>query len=150
MHAVEEENPLPAAAIKLVEQLCKLVLMKSGAEISNLIGEPTNLLFEAAKAGNVDFLRILIRSYPDLLWQCDENRKTIFHVAVEYRQEKVFRLIHELGAIRGLLTMSVDPNNLDNILHLASRLPSSDRLNRISGAAFQMQQEIQWFKVYTL
>jgi ankyrin repeat protein len=55
------------------------------------------LMMEAAKVGNVEFLIILIRSYPDLIWQRDENNMSIFHIAILYRHENVFNLIYEIG-----------------------------------------------------
>ncbi|KAL8239943.1 hypothetical protein R6Q59_016510 [Mikania micrantha] len=38
-----------------------------------------------------------------------------------------------------------DPFN-NNLLHLAARLAPENKLNLISGAALQLQQELQWFK----
>ncbi|XP_076930077.1 uncharacterized protein LOC143594724 [Bidens hawaiensis] len=34
----------------------------------------------------------------------------------------------------------------NNLLHLAGRMEPPDKLNRISGAALQIQRELQWFK----
>ena len=39
-----------------------------------------------------------------------------------------------------------DPSG-NNLLHLAARLAPSSKLNLISGAALQIQRELQWFKV---
>lgn len=44
-----------------------------------------------------------------------------------------------------MVTRYIDPHG-NNILHLAGQLPLSDRLNLVSGAALQMQRELQWFK----
>lgn len=37
-------------------------------------------------------------------------------------------------------------NFSNNILRLAGNLAPKDQLNRVSGAALQMQRELQWFK----
>ncbi|XP_048496814.1 uncharacterized protein LOC125495949 [Beta vulgaris subsp. vulgaris] len=108
---------------------------------------PWRLLFVAVQVGNVEFITTLLCSYPDLIWRLDDNHQSIFHVAVQYRQEKIFKFIYEIGAIKDLLATYVDDNTGNNILHLAGLLPSSDRLNCISGAALQMQREMLWFKV---
>lgn len=50
-----------------------------------------------------------------------------------------------MSEYRHLVTRYIDPYG-NNILHLAGRLPPSDRLNLVSGAALQMQRELQWFK----
>ncbi|KAG7941195.1 hypothetical protein I3843_16G026800 [Carya illinoinensis] len=103
------------------------------------------LLVEAAKVGNVEFLIILIRSYPDLIWQVDEEYGSLFHVAIEHRQERVFNLIYEIGFQKDALA-SHFAKGRNNMLHLAGELPPSDRLNIVSGAALQMQRELLWFQ----
>ncbi|KAE8652658.1 ankyrin repeat-containing protein NPR4 isoform X2 [Cucumis sativus] len=104
------------------------------------------LLKDAARVGNVEFLIILIRSYPDLIWISDENNKSIFHVAVENRQENVFSLINNIGGVKDFLVDGYNEENSCNILHLAGKLASPYHLNRVSGTALQMQRELQWFK----
>jgi hypothetical protein len=107
------------------------------------------LLFEAAKVGNVEFIIILARTYPDLIWQVDKKKKkqSLFHIAMLYRQRSVFSLIYEIGNNMNSLASNTNKNSKENMLHLAARLPPRDRLNIISGAALQMQQELLWFKV---
>ncbi|KAH0642107.1 hypothetical protein KY290_033707 [Solanum tuberosum] len=57
------------------------------------------LLYSAAKAGNIELLVMVIHSHPELIWQPDYQNWTIFHVAVLYREEKVFSLIHQIGGM---------------------------------------------------
>lgn len=123
-------------------------MLLSDNEISRLIAEPRKLIFDAAERGNVEFLSILIREYPDLIWKVDnqENRYTIFHTAVKNRQEDVFKLIYEIGSSKEILLMSKDKKD-NNILHLAGMLAPQDRLNTIPGEALQLQRELLWFKV---
>ncbi|XP_031736032.1 uncharacterized protein LOC101222763 isoform X5 [Cucumis sativus] len=104
------------------------------------------LLNDAAGVGNVEFLIILIRSYPYLIWIVDKDNKSIFHVAVENRQENVFSLIHDMGGVKDFLVNCYNVTNKCNILHLAGKLASPYHLSRVSGAALQMQRELQWFK----
>jgi ankyrin repeat protein len=105
------------------------------------------LIFEAAKVGNVEFIIILARSYPDLLWQQDKNKMSIFHYAILYRHESVFNLIYEIGAKKDSLASYATLETKNNMLHLAGKLAPLDRLNIVSGAALQMQRELLWFKV---
>ena len=58
------------------------------------------ILFVAAEIGNVEFLTIFVQSYPDIIWKVDENSRSIFHIAVMNRHEEIFKIIHELGAIK--------------------------------------------------
>ncbi|KAB1200196.1 hypothetical protein CJ030_MR0G007887 [Morella rubra] len=112
---------------------------------SNVVHNPMALLVEAIKVGNIEFVVILLRSNPDLMWQLDKKRGSLFHIAVAHRQESVFTLIHELGTLKdSIASYSLENNN--NMLHLAGQLAPSDRLNLISGPALQMQRELLWFK----
>lgn len=132
-------------AYKLVEKLWELIVRKPEAEISNLIGAPSRLLFDAVKLGNVQFLLVLFRSYPNLLWSVDEEGRTLFQIAVINRQESVFNIIYGIGAIKDLIASCKD-QNYDNMLHMAGHLAPPERLQVVSGAALQMQRELLWFK----
>ncbi|XP_022721710.1 ankyrin repeat-containing protein At5g02620-like isoform X3 [Durio zibethinus] len=100
---------------------------------------------EKAKFGVVDLITELIQSYPDLIWRVDEHSRSIFHMAVLHRQEKIFRLIHDIGAHKDMIAAYKDKNN-HCILHLAGKIAPPNRLNIVSGAALQMQRELLWFK----
>ncbi|XP_031247663.1 ankyrin repeat-containing protein NPR4-like [Pistacia vera] len=98
-----------------------------------------------SELGNIQFLTILIREYPDLILEVDENNYSIFHFAVINRHRDIFKLIHEIGTFKDLIVASKDKKD-NNILHLAGMLVPPDRLNVVSGAALQLQRELQWFK----
>ena len=131
-------------ARKLVEDLWKEVRQLQG---QHFIEQVESFLFEAAKMGNAELLIIVIRSYPDLIWRTKTQWQSIFHIAVLYRQESVFNLIYEIGAMKETILFYVDDVENQNILHLAGQLAPPNRLNMVSGAALQMQWELLWFKV---
>lgn len=133
-------------ALELVNRLWDQVLVLDDLKIGDFIRSPSRLLFTAAELGNVEFIIVLIRSYPDLIWKVDEKSRSIFHVAVEHRQEKIFNLIYEIGSIKDLIAAYKDESN-NNMLHLAGNLAPANRLNIDSGAALQLRRELQWFKV---
>ncbi|KAL1223220.1 Ankyrin repeat-containing protein ITN1 [Cardamine amara subsp. amara] len=140
------EAKMRSLAHKLVEDIWNLVIQKSDEEVSNLLRRPTRLLFDAASCGNVEFLVILIRSYPDLIWKVDRRNRSLFHIAAINRHETIFNIIYELGAIKDLIASYREEATNNTLLHLVARLPPHDRLNIVSGAALQMQREILWFK----
>lgn len=107
----------------------------------------SSTIFLAAELGNVEFLTILIRSEPDLIWIVDQNNRNIFHISVLHRQESIFNLIHEIGIFQNLIAASHDEKG-NNMLHLAGKLAPANRLNIVSGAALHMQRELLWFKVF--
>ncbi|XP_021766937.1 ankyrin repeat-containing protein ITN1-like isoform X1 [Chenopodium quinoa] len=137
--------PQQPLELQLVQRIWDEVIKQEEKKISFLIGSPWRLLFIAAKCGNVEFLTTLIRTYPDLIWKVDEENRSIFHIAIIYRHEEIFKLIYELGAIKDLIAVDKDGNG-NNMLHLAGALAPSHRLNCVSGAALQMQRELLWFK----
>ncbi|CAI9773358.1 unnamed protein product [Fraxinus pennsylvanica] len=131
-------------ASELVKRLWEQIMVLPDSNVLKLIQE-TQVFHDAAKIGNVEFLTLLTHSYPDLIWKVNLNKYSIFHVAVINRQEKVFSLIYQIGAIKDLITLYKDKKG-NNILHLAGKLAPPSRLNIVSGAALQMQRELLWFK----
>jgi ankyrin repeat protein len=131
-------------AHQLVERLWLMVGVPDNQFSSNMV---MNLILEATKVGNDEYLIILIRSYPDLIWQVNEDNMSLFHIAILYRQESVFNLIYELGSNKNYLASCKNFKTNENMLHLVGQLAPLDRLNIVSGAALQMQRELLWFKV---
>ncbi|XP_076882061.1 uncharacterized protein LOC143530400 [Bidens hawaiensis] len=100
--------------------------------------------FIAAEWGNTNFLVELIRKYPDLIWKRNDDKLSIFHIAVEHRHEGVYNLLYEIGAMKDLITPLKDPKN-NNMLHLVGKIAKQKRLEDVSGVALQMQRELLWF-----
>ncbi|XP_059634110.1 ankyrin repeat-containing protein ITN1-like [Cornus florida] len=138
-------NRKNSPALRLLECFWKQVRLLDDSRMQELLKRISKPLFDAAEFGNIEFITELIRSYPDLIWNVDEEHQSIFHIAVMHRQENIFKLIYGMGAYKDLITYYRDKNN-NNILHLAGKLAPSDRLNFVSGAALQMQRELLWFK----
>ncbi|KAG2663316.1 hypothetical protein I3760_16G023100, partial [Carya illinoinensis] len=143
---LEEEKCLWISLEMLARKPSKIGSKSQASVWERWLNSWQRLVVEAAKVGNVEFLVILIRSYPHLIWQVDqEDYGTLFHVAIKHRQEHVFNLIHEIGVLkRNLANRCAKGRN--NMLHLVGELPSLDRLNIVSGAALQMQRELLWFQ----
>lgn len=132
-------------ALELVRALWKNILQLDSSKISELIRSPTRTLFTAAESGNTTFLVELIHAYPDLIWKVDEHSRSIFHTAVLHRHADIFNIIFEIGSIKDLITSYRDERG-NNMLHLAAKLAPINQLQTVSGAALQMQRELQWFK----
>ncbi|TXG65808.1 hypothetical protein EZV62_007083 [Acer yangbiense] len=98
----------------------------------------------AAKLGIHEFVKEVLEAYPNSFLFYDKKGRNIFLLAVLYRKEKVFSLIHDqVASIRDYTNYVKEKEKLRNILHLAGELvPSS----HVPGAALQMQRELQWFK----
>ncbi|KAI7755477.1 hypothetical protein M8C21_024340 [Ambrosia artemisiifolia] len=118
------------------------IVTKEGRQI---VMYPCRVLFVAAKMGNTRFIIELIRLYPDLIWKLDDKKKTIFHVAVKFRQIEVYKLIYEIGAMKDLITPIKDINS-NNMLHMVAKSVKQQQYQNVTGVAFQMQSELLWFK----
>ncbi|KAI7983314.1 Ankyrin repeat-containing protein ITN1 [Camellia lanceoleosa] len=94
---------------------------------------------------NVEFVEEILTAYPDIVWILDKDERNIFLYAVLQRQEKIFTLLHKMGPKKNLIATSLDKDG-NTILHHAAMLSPSSHLDGISGAALQMQRELQWFE----
>ena len=104
-------------------------------------------VIQVVKQGNVEFVTRMIKSIPELIWNIDINNRNIFFIAILNRQEKIFNLLHGLTNVNKMKLTSGGDRFGNNMLHLAAMLTPSNQLDGISGAALQMQREMQWFQV---
>ncbi|KAI7745500.1 hypothetical protein M8C21_028963, partial [Ambrosia artemisiifolia] len=91
----------------------------------------SRLLFVAAEMGNTRFIVELLRTYPDLMLNRNEDGLpvgvglTIFHIAVMHRHQGIYNLLYEIGK-----------SNNDTSKEMATKTP---------GASLLMQRELLWF-----
>ncbi|XVF82789.1 hypothetical protein PTKIN_Ptkin16aG0077800 [Pterospermum kingtungense] len=106
-----------------------------------------NAIINASQREMTEFIVEIIKTNPDLLNTLDANGRHIFSVAVLYRQENVFSLIYGLETVKHEFP-TYDDDFGYTMLHLAGQLQAESQLmlDKISGAALQMQRELQWFK----
>ncbi|KAJ0014067.1 hypothetical protein Pint_20927 [Pistacia integerrima] len=132
--------------LKLLKCLLKEILQREDEDTVELKRNLPKSLFIAAKMGNFEFLAHLIRSYPDLVHELDENDRTIFHIAILHGHTNILDLLNEIGFAKELLMTYVDKDQ-NNILHLAAKYQHGSPITTLSCAALQMQQELVKFKV---
>ncbi|KAM7530275.1 hypothetical protein LguiB_033685 [Lonicera macranthoides] len=132
------------AAKELLKCILKFLSYANEMEVSNLISKCPELVLEAARLGNTEFLVMLLQHFPDLIWTADSLNRSIFHHAILYRHRDIFNLIYEVDSIRSFLTSKRDQDD-NNMLHLAAKLAPQNELDMVSGAALQMQRELLWF-----
>ncbi|CAN6572261.1 unnamed protein product [Malus baccata var. baccata] len=103
-------------------------------------------VYSAVQNGIVEVVISICKARPELLFRGLEDGKNIFQYAIECRQENVYSLIYGVDQ-RNLITTLRDKYD-NSILHYAGKLSplASKKLDRIAGAAFQMQRERQWYK----
>ncbi|XP_044478623.1 uncharacterized protein LOC123205671 [Mangifera indica] len=104
------------------------------------------VMYSATRLGNVEIVRICLKHFPDLIFGREEpGNRHLLLVATECRQEEIFNLITEIPITRAFLANSKD-NYGNTVWHSSAKLAPSSKLLSVSGAALQMQRELQWFK----
>ncbi|KAI9196140.1 hypothetical protein LWI28_021357 [Acer negundo] len=146
----------PNQALELLQCVWKEIMRRQDVNVADFIRKPSDLLFNAAKLGDFELLVVLLRPYPDLVGELDENLRpypglvgeldenlrSIFHVAVLHRRVKILKLIHEIGIDEELLAIVDKEKN--SILHIAAKYWPSD--DNMYGAELEMQRELLFFK----
>ncbi|CAN1133511.1 Ankyrin repeat-containing protein ITN1 [Linum perenne] len=102
----------------------------------------------AVKNGIVEFVKRAIEAWPALLHRRDKKGRNVVMSAVEFRQEKVFNMLlySDMSSdAAATTTLSSVDNDRNTVLHLAGMLSTDAKLLHVSGAALQMQRELQWF-----
>ncbi|XP_027341138.1 uncharacterized protein LOC113854380 [Abrus precatorius] len=131
------------SAVSLVEFVCSQVSTVNNSEFWQSFVS-ADIIFNATSSGIVEMLRICFQFFPDLVWTRLPNEGFVAQIAIHNRQEKVFSLLCKMPIICKFLMLALDESQ-NTTSHIAARF-SSSQLASISGAAFQMQKELQWFK----
>ncbi|XP_073277843.1 uncharacterized protein [Primulina huaijiensis] len=103
------------------------------------------LCLSAASSGNSEIVEEILEYFPHAIWSIDPMGHNIFLLAVINRRENVFNLLYQMSEHKKLATQLTD-NEGNNILHLVGKLAPPAQLHLVSGAALQMQRELQWYK----
>ncbi|KAL7133256.1 hypothetical protein ABFS83_12G128500 [Erythranthe nasuta] len=128
-------------ATSLVRFLCKkLTESKSFSKASNIA---ENAVLIAARLGIHQVVEMIVEAFPSGVVYI--SRQPIFLAAVLNRSESVFNLTHQMGDHK-YIYLDIEDKDGNNLLHAAGKLAPSHKLNEISGAALQMQREMQWYK----
>ncbi|KAL2322742.1 hypothetical protein Fmac_027121 [Flemingia macrophylla] len=140
---VREAKLRHTSAVRLVEFVCTQVSNTNDSQFWQSFVS-ANIVFNATAAGIVEILRVCFQFFPDLVWTHLPNEGFVAQIAIKNRQEKVFSLLCRMPVICKFLVLTIDESQ-NTTSHLAARFASS-QLATISGAAFKMQKELQWFK----
>ncbi|KAM0037969.1 putative PGG domain, ankyrin repeat-containing domain superfamily [Helianthus debilis subsp. tardiflorus] len=141
----KREDQVPELKQVISEQIRIMELETSKIISEACMAYSSRVLFIAAEIGNTNFLVELIRQYPDLIWKVNDDMQSIFHIGVIHRHPGIYNLLYEIGVMKDLITPLKDAND-NNMLHLAGKMATKERLADVSGAALQMHRELLWFK----
>jgi hypothetical protein len=126
---------------KILRCMCEYISTLDSEEY--IMADVHRAFHNAVENGMVEFITEVIKACPYVMIGLDGNGRNLFMSAIANRQEKVFSLFYGLEA---QIVCLID-NSENTMLHLAAKLSPPSQLARISGAALQMQRELQWYKV---
>lgn len=129
--------------LKLVKLLCTEAAELNYVDGCQMLRMP---LLLAATYGIPEVIEEINEALPHAIRYTDGDNRNMLMIAVVYRRESVFNLLYQMTNRKVYMLQGTDIHG-NSILHLAGKLAPSHRLNVVSGAALQMQRELQWFKV---
>ncbi|GKB79718.1 ankyrin repeat family protein [Tanacetum coccineum] len=141
---LKDDKVKHSTTIKLLERICKKVdRTHTSSEIGRLYSSSFCL---AVENNTAEAIHVMTTYFPDaLLTQNDWEE--ILKLTVLNHSQKVYRFLLNLRRTAKYAVVLVNDYDDDsNILHLAGCLTPLQKLNAASGAALQMQQELQWFE----
>ncbi|XP_023729818.1 uncharacterized protein LOC111877530 [Lactuca sativa] len=130
-------------AILLLASVCDLIRFRNDPMCYHQYY--MNPLYEAIRQNSYDVVEYILSYFPDALTSANEEGHNIIQYAVINRSENIYNMLYQMGEHKNIYRTVKDPSR-NNLLHLAARLAPSNKLNLISGAALQIQRELQWFK----
>ncbi|KAD6455105.1 hypothetical protein E3N88_09811 [Mikania micrantha] len=139
----EEEGDMYDDAIHILEEVCKLI--KRHTDPISHHSYYNHAILEAARQNAYEVVERIVRHFPNATWSTNKEDHNIIQNAVINRSERVYNLVYQVSEHKNTSITIKDPCR-NNLLHLAARMAPPDKLNLISGAALQIQYELQWFK----
>ncbi|XP_028770083.1 uncharacterized protein LOC114727547 [Neltuma alba] len=131
-----------AQTAEILNLVCQNVIVLN-EEKKNIIA---GALKAAAVVGNVEFWLQVMKANPQLisLVTFGTPYSPLFFNAVANRNAEIFNLLRGFR-FNNVVAAWIDEEK-NSLLHMAASLAPASYLNSISGAALQMQRELQWFK----
>nr|GEV58893.1 ankyrin repeat-containing domain, PGG domain protein [Tanacetum cinerariifolium] len=130
-------------AIELLKSTC--IYIKESVDAKLYAYYYNNAVLEATRENAYEVVETIVSHLPNAIWSTNEDGHNIIQYAVINRSEMVYNLLYQMSEHKNVYKTIVDPLG-NNLLHLAAGLAPPVKLNPISGAALQIQRELQWFK----
>ncbi|KAF5760052.1 putative ankyrin repeat-containing domain, PGG domain, retrotransposon Copia-like protein [Helianthus annuus] len=100
----------------------------------------------ALKNDTPEVIKQITTTFPHSVWYRTIDGYTLPQVSIMNRCENIYNFfVHEVTHNKCFHTLIVDQDE-NNLLHLAGQLAPTHKLNMVTGAALQMQMELQWFQ----
>lgn len=135
-------------AVQFVKYVCEQrSSMSIDQQASYFLRNQNSILSIAIRDGIEEFVTIVLQYFPDLTNYNAMEGRNLLQAAIQFRQEKIVNIFKEMSPIYTKNMCSKVPTPYKSTLHLAGKLAPPSKLFSVSGAALQMQRELQWFEV---
>ncbi|KAI3880649.1 hypothetical protein MKW92_005490 [Papaver armeniacum] len=133
-------------AIALLKDMSAEILRKNESEIITFFDNNPHIIKLTIRHGLIEVILQGLKHFGHLMRYRLPHQ--MMEIAIAERNEEIVNLLWERCDTRGARINLVSTTDKDGntILHYASKLAPSDKLNSVSGVALQMQREVQWFK----
>ncbi|KAD4179804.1 hypothetical protein E3N88_28395 [Mikania micrantha] len=133
-------------AKKVLELVCQKIKDRhpddcSSYELKELYSSPILL---AACQDAYDVVDEILCRWPEAILCKDKNGYDIIQLATIYRSKKIYNLIYTLRMHNSTVYGNLEDFFKNNMLHLAGKLAPLNKLKLHTGAALQLQSELQW------
>ena len=142
MQRIRDTKFKEKCAIKLITIACEKAKCKPDLDDPDY-SVILKTLKKATAWGMIEILSIYMKKFPLPLHS--KSHIQLLRKAIQYRQDEVFNfLLHKHPMCR---VNYYTENTRENSLHMVAKLTYCPKVTSIAGEAFQMQKELQWFKV---
>lgn len=108
------------------------------------VGETALIL--ATKSGCMEIVEEILKLYPQAVEYIDDQGRNVLHVAMKYRQLKIFELVTTMEVPMKRLARKID-NDGNSILHTVGIKRKDFISEKMEGPAFILQEDLLWFEV---
>ncbi|XP_076936743.1 uncharacterized protein LOC143604026, partial [Bidens hawaiensis] len=137
---IEQKKKEYEEANKVLEYVCQTIKKQDHIKSSDLYTRP---ILEAACQDAYEVVDEILRQWPEAIRCTDKNSYDIIQLATIHRSENIYNLIYIIEERKSIYG-TIEDSSTNNMLHLAGRLAPSNKLKRRTGAALQLQRELQW------
>ncbi|CAH1429211.1 unnamed protein product [Lactuca virosa] len=140
---IKEEKVSHSKALVLLKCICEEVSKIN--EFCKIREHYHEAITMAVEHDNPEAVEEIIRYFPQAI-STKDNEYPLIQLAILNCCERVYNFfVHQVTIDKHSQKVRVDEYG-NNLLHLAGQLAPIHKLNLVSGAALQMQRELQWFE----
>ncbi|TXG68628.1 hypothetical protein EZV62_003563 [Acer yangbiense] len=138
-------------AVLLVNHVCTQLSSMSIQEIMDFLQNRKDIMASAVIEGIEEIVRPLFQQFPDLINVQLMPEGNILQSAIKLRQVMIVNIIKEIfPTATKSMCAELMKSDQSTTLHLAGELAPQIKLLSVSGAALQIQRELQWFEVWIM